>query len=465
MLKGTTKIELTDVHTGEKQVVEKHNMLTNAMNQIFQPTLGHLTNETTLRGYLPAYKTLLGGLLLFDDNIPENVNQLFAPIDVNLTGCASYNVQNTDGSTYRGSYNINESSYDSANKKMTFVYDFTTAQGNGTIASVCLSHLNAGYGTYRCDKQTLVYGTASCYTKPKSFLMNNKDKMVSFSVGADNEFIFCIDTENDIGYYFSVTDTSNVKLIKRRLGLRNITLLSSYLNVIEEISFQTLTTAIKSRVCYNFDEKDNALYIISTASSSVAVNSTFLVTKITFGTWAVTQYTVTNTADKTLDANTNFAYIHDGYFYCFSQATPYYCYKIKLNNSADIVKLDGDMGSYIYTPLFAINGRVYFGQHRSNYEEAEGGVYIANSKTNKLERCGNRHLYLFLQSYRYTACWTPVKGKPMLYYLSNGTVTSSSYPPEFMFLCNYLATINNLTEAVVKTADKTMKITYIIQEV
>ena len=59
-----------------------------------------------------------------------------------------------------------------------------------------------------------------------------------------------------------------------------------------------------------------------------------------------------------------------------------------------------------------------------------------------------------------TPSFTPVRNHPMLYYLSTG-----SYSNMFCYLCDYLATINNLTEAVVKTADKTMKITYIIEEV
>lgn len=31
---------------------------------------------------------------------------------------------------------------------MKFVYDFTTSQANGTIASVCLTHANGGYTSY-----------------------------------------------------------------------------------------------------------------------------------------------------------------------------------------------------------------------------------------------------------------------------------------------------------------------------
>lgn len=36
-LMGTTKIELTDVNTGEKEVFENHNMVTNALTDIFKP--------------------------------------------------------------------------------------------------------------------------------------------------------------------------------------------------------------------------------------------------------------------------------------------------------------------------------------------------------------------------------------------------------------------------------------------
>ncbi len=37
MLKGTMKIQLTDVHTGEKKTVVEHNMITNALTELFKP--------------------------------------------------------------------------------------------------------------------------------------------------------------------------------------------------------------------------------------------------------------------------------------------------------------------------------------------------------------------------------------------------------------------------------------------
>ena len=48
----------------------------------------------------------------------------------------------------------------------------------------------------------------------------------------------------------------------------------------------------------------------------------------------------------------------------------------------------------------------------------------------------------------------------MLYFVSAGSQTTIG----FIMLLNYLATINNLPEPVTKTSDKTMKVTYIIQE-
>ena len=184
MLKGTTTIELTDVNTGEKQTVTEHNMITNAMTKLFQPTFGHLTNEATLREYIPAYTTLLGGLLLFDKPITENADQIYAPAGPALTGCARYNTINTSTGLVLGSYNVTESEYNSSQRKMKFVYDFNTSQGNGVIASVCLTNLEAGYGAYNSD---MTYSTTimkSCFTTPKWLTIGSKDMYSGISTGA-----------------------------------------------------------------------------------------------------------------------------------------------------------------------------------------------------------------------------------------------------------------------------------------
>ena len=73
-----------------------------------------------------------------------------------------------------------------------------------------------------------------------------------------------------------------------------------------------------------------------------------------------------------------------------------------------------------------------------------------------LEKPESNRLYSSNRHY----CYAPVIGNPILYFVSCGNYTTIG----FAVISNYLATINNLSEPVTKTADKTMKVTYIIQE-
>lgn len=65
-------------------------------------------------------------------------------------------------------------------------------------------------------------------------------------------------------------------------------------------------------------------------------------------------------------------------------------------------------------------------------------------------------IYASKTNYTYTS----VLDEPLLQYFSGGISSTGG----FCMLANYLATINNLSDPVYKTVDKTMKITYIIQE-
>ena len=93
-IKGTTKIELTDVKTGKVETYENHNMITNALTDIFKP-LG-LSNRPSryFSDFVPYYEKLLGGILCFDTAIEENPDNYYPPANANLIGCASYGVQN-----------------------------------------------------------------------------------------------------------------------------------------------------------------------------------------------------------------------------------------------------------------------------------------------------------------------------------------------------------------------------------
>lgn len=146
-----------------------------------------------------------------------------------------------------------------------------------------------------------------------------------------------------------------------------------------------------------------------------------------------------------------YAFAHNGYVYFKSYNSPYHIYKFEIGNSANVVKID-------YHDFTSINGFPYFAYNRRiHYESYHNELYVVNEYTNRGLKPENQRIY---SSSNAQMCYTPVLNEPMIYFGSYGNWSTSS----FILMTNYLATINNLSEPVTKTADKTMKITYIIQE-
>ena len=96
-LKGKTTFELTDVNTGEVEVIEDTNMITNGL-QDFLATYGYfgcdvLSNDKM--GASSLWVNVLGGLFLFDSRLDENVENTFMPAGVKMIGNGSKDVANS----------------------------------------------------------------------------------------------------------------------------------------------------------------------------------------------------------------------------------------------------------------------------------------------------------------------------------------------------------------------------------
>lgn len=151
MLKGKSVIELTDVHTGEKEVYEDTNLVTDAVMDILNTNLmGLLYNNTSFNGSngenwkLPLKKNIMGGILIYQNEIEESADNYYAPMDNPLIGYASDNANNTED-VRRGSRNLTESK--EVDNGYRFVWDFQTSQANGTISAICMTNTLAGRGT------------------------------------------------------------------------------------------------------------------------------------------------------------------------------------------------------------------------------------------------------------------------------------------------------------------------------
>lgn len=469
MLKGKMTIELTDVNTGKTDVIEEENMVTNALSEIFRP-LGHLMNADSIYNQFNSYYTkLLGGLLLFDNNIEEDPNQLYAPANANLVGCAVYNTQNNTTGKMRGGYNQTESEYNAKNRYMKFVYDFSTSQANGTISCVALTHQQGGYTTYGSSDAVLNTGNSTAISPYNGTLQyvhtsytgaNTGDKYSGLSVGT-TEVLFLLDPDNDVAYYFKIKSATSISIIKRRMYLKSVSIFEnpySQKALMEEFELDALGTALStSYFAYNFDVTDNCLYIFSSANYSTAVNGTYQITRIKISDWSIRQWTMTNTTNEILTTNgMRFAFANNGYVYLRGYNSPYELYKFEIGNSANVVKIKrSGMSSIDCWPMFAINGRIYF-QAFSN-TSSYNHVYIVNEETNECLKSEN---YCLQYAGSNTPCYTPVLNHQMLLFCSYGNWSTGP----FFIPANYLGTINNLSEPVTKTADKTMKITYTIQE-
>lgn len=463
MLRGTTRIELTDVNAGEVETYENHNMVTNALRDVLKPLGLSKRPSRFFSDFVPYYEKLLGGILCFDKEIPENADNYYPPADAALIGCAAYGVQNNTKNTFRGGFNQTESEINLKDRYVKYVYDFATSQANGTIASVCLTNKHGGFTSYGSKNASYTRDyplmQSICednlqYVYPDKTGANTSSKYSGMTMGK-TELIFLIDRAKDCAYYFKFVDNTHIHITRRRTFLKTVSILDNVNTtkpLIEEIEVPELGTALRIGYWgYNYDPASECLYICTHSDYRVAPDTSYLVTEIRMDTWKVKQYEVKNTTDKYLRSDSNWQmFVTDGYLYVKSYDSPYELYKIQINNPANVVKFKRTNTSSVNgVPKFVINGRIY-------YENAYDQLLIADTATNEIMPPEAQSL--FNSSYQVNV--TPVRNEPLLYFGDYGTWSTTGWH----MMSNYLATINNLDTPVTKTADKTMKITYILQE-
>lgn len=456
MLKGETIIELTDVRTGEVEVHKDTNMVTNALDIVLN-TLGSVWlvdrfDDCTKDKNYPLYNHLLGGIVLFPEALEENANNIWCPYEVDATGFAS-NKANSGDDRRRGSLNPNESMtvLDGSGKAIgyKYVWDFATSQANGVIASVCLTHPTAGYNWYGCKDsamdQRLVH-----YTMLQGVQTSHQNSHWYYPVR-------CFMADLETGYIYSWTDDG--KIIKMRsypspkMGLVEAPIFveSNPDNLFTDafdISTTEFWTYSQSRQFLRLS--DTEIIGIST-NGSASSPTTVKWIKVNIRTEAIAE------GSWSIQAPLNRSYgcvaISNGHMMWVSNDRKS-VYKINLDNIASVAQIlyteDGviDVDNN-YTSLTALPNGVVLG---SNF-------YILNDVLVPTANFGNNQGNSL--NY-YTGFWANC-----YYYFwhhASGSSTGFIARLNVSLIPQYLATINNLSQPVTKTADKTMKITYTITE-
>jgi len=454
-LKGTTTIELTNVKTGKVERYVEHNMVTNALSEILRP-IGYLKGDGPHYNVSNLCHKYLGGMVLFDKPIPENANQLYAPGGVTPIGYGAYNYVNNTTDNALGSYNLTESERNTYSRYMKYVFDFTTSQANGNINCIALTHFDAGRYTGYGSETHLQSNTAdlNLMTGWSRFAINSSNGRTKYDGYAygNYEHIFLVDTENDIVYYFGVVDSSTVRITRRRGNIRSIPVVvdhSSSKELIDTFDISLPSTIPTTYVSWNYDHYDDCLYICSASATTVTTTGSFTVTKIAVNDWSVTQYTITNATGTTLATQySRFAYVHEGYVYVKNSGNTV-VYRIKLDDPSVEMALSGTVNSSAF-PQIAVGGRVYY-EYTYN-SSSYGYLYIADGNLGVVSR-PTANALIVASSYTYS--FTAIRNDPFHW------LHEDSY---LCYLKNYLGTINNLSRTIEKTSDKTMKITYTIQE-
>lgn len=497
-LKGTTKIELTNVKTGEKEVIEKDNLVTNAVGDVVgMNPLGILFRDIGLEygGYndsqadyvkwFPVCPNLFGGILLYENALEEDPAKYYAPQENPLVGYSSNDVSpGTD--VKRGSMNQTESGPLEDGSGYRFVFDFASSQANGTISSLGLtSKLGgaSGYGSEEVNKRIwpidgrrqLAYGK-NYYTGNTNGSALNWAKEFEAMV-----FTVALDIENNKAISIRLIGDNTIRVTESKVPLSS--LLLNY-GIMKEPTITNELTLVTTSFGAPKTSGTNDYYYTSFCdggdgyiwgfqhqnntegnSSGDAVINWVKIKKEDYsveeGTWTFSNiqlYRFGRQAGAYTQYECNFI-VHDGFLYCANYDRSG-VYMIETDNITNIkfielsAKYYNNQSYYYGTCMFNVCGDVVILSNQ----------YIVNGENQQVINAGSVNNAYSRDSLACTTYPKLVVGPFIVScYYCNYNYNIAPYR-DISLMTPYLATINNLATPVEKTADKTMKITYILRE-
>lgn len=490
MLQGSTKIQLFDAKTGElTDEVEKHNLVTNAVNNVMSEIVrdwvnsydghygkfpvGRVCENGKMVEHNDFIQNFYGGLLVFSSPIAESVDHTFPTIDEAVTqiGHAGLGAADTTD-TAAGAFNVTESSFDKAHKKYQFVWDFGTQACNGDIASICLTSAACGQAGYFKEGayNEYNYGVNVIDKRPNAPYTKN---YAPGEPGNDGSYYTDGVPLDTIGIGSTINSFDDIK-IDISADIAGYTQLTPRCNkgYYYAIYYKTSNNnTVYDFRCFDYDRKTyhdfnvNAEHLVETLKSMDGV----------WNAWK-------NNSDGNIFWNN---YSGDGFdIYIDDEKMEIYLGKIhNSKNYPNIVlaKLRVNNGSYITNAITIPD--VQSGSDSINYDTSyvrfadvlgATSVMVVNEFDNykKMRSTSIPVLLTDTLDIRRPYCmynfhpkaddseefgWTPVRK-----YMHGFQMYASNFTLYDMY---YLATINNQTNVLTKTRDKTMKVIYTITEV
>lgn len=430
-IKGHTTIELFDAKTGKLvQRTDDDNMLTKALYYFYDEggwTNPSAFNAAALRS--DALHYMLGGLMCLDTALTESDEIVRVPAGVGMTANGAYNVLNSGNPPELGSWSELESGWQQ-DDSYKMVWNYNTAQGNGTVACVCLSSLYGGMQGI---------GNKSATNKANAVNPNIYNSIIEKNIGQDetvigtyNNFIFTV--ANGANDWKGLTK-KEVKVYKFPLNQLDIRCVSS----------AELVETVEAGLPATMQNISGGL-ITATAQFQEGVNTYLLIMEL---------YNTDNTSWKPLGR----VLIWNNQTRTFSAA-----YEVNPAGLPENINICG------ITPARAVLGKYSIDfTNLADVEELSDAAQIEET----IYHPSARHIFTATQDatlYSNTGYYADLTAKTIL--PVNGAYTLGSFVKnKLMGLSGagiyrdprYIATINNLEAPITKDASKTMKVTYVLR--
>ena len=521
MLKGHTKIELTDVVSGEVTTVEDDNLVTNIIQEIFNTQLGvlnanpwKLAHDRTIATIWDTIHNFFQGLFLFDTSIVDDPDIFYPPSGVRLVGCGS-NVAYTSSNLMVGSYNSSESGVINDGKGFKYVWDFATNQANGQISCACLTSLKGGRLTPGSFPYASDY-TGNGFTSEKnSFKIFDREMTVPLQedstsgnatlilhINAEkNELIYaCKNAETQQVTHVSSTSFKNTFLYKKSLTLARMRFPVSEISlfdtpsgydwneneIIEKVEVSmpqglkdaldpilSQDTSFNVRATTPFDDGEYIyipIFVPQTTGykNTIEIDEVFYIWKIKIDDFSSTYYTVTNTTGEPLECTGhssisnpyyNYILVTKDYTIAIGSTTGTF-YMIDNNDSTNVTPVKFPDGTNMTSSSmleFAFYDYFTNKIYFSFADHACVQVVDLDLKEGRVVNVTPSAWAFNIATNAYPLVFRRIKGSIALACLTTYDTTFQA-----SIYPAFLSTINNLQTSVTKTQAQTMKVIYTI---
>ena len=516
-LKGRTRIELTNVNTGEVEVHEDNNMVTNALNKLLgnygvfcNNPLAEVVNGTPTE----TIKKLTGGLMLFDKEIEEDPEIINAPAGTSVVGCGSL-VPYNGANLMTGSYNDVESGW-TEDGGYKHVWDFTTSQANGNIACACLTTNAGGKITEGTFPYSADYALASecmftdddIITTMHFYNTNSTANYIMFADAINNKVVVPATMEEVAYGYHTGTSTTAYENFKKtifykksidldlyRFGFSNVSIFDGDKNYnsaeletrnmylgrvtvempegLKNVLTQQLLDTPRNYFNVMHICDDNNIYLLiryklNATNGNLQINDILHIWQINATTFESSYYSITNISDEIYNygsINTNFSFTNycracNDYF-AFVGYTTKKIYLVNKNTNETITVTTPDGSEYITNNASinvgcSFNNKILFDTSLSN----NNLVGVIDLDTKKITFKNIASFAYFTGSGGGSNPNYYMKPKGIFYGLS----ISDKNSLKLWLDPTLLITINNLETPVQKTSAQTMKVTYVITQ-